>query len=230
MDKRITKAMLLAAGLGTRLRPLTEHVPKPMLPLRGRPLIDYALEHLARTGVTEVVINLHHLAEQIESHVADGARYGLHVHYSFEPDILGTGGGIKKCEAFFRDGPFLIMNADTLIDLDLTTLMAHHFSQAGKGTLVVRPLQVDDTYNPLTVSVDGWLTRFGEGDLFYAGVQVATQTLLDVLPSDGPSCLIRDGIEPLLAQGTKFATFPHAGQWNDVGTPKRYTLAQRQEW
>lgn len=222
--------MLLAAGLGTRLRPLTDTVPKPMLPVPDTPLIDYALALLARGGIREVMINLHHLPECIRTHVGDGSRYGLRAHYSFEPEILGTGGGVKKCEGFFGNDPFLLMNADTLIDIDLNTLITHHHFHHTAGTLVVRALAAGVTYNPVSIDADGLLKEFGTGHHFYAGVQICTKALLDTLPSGQPACLIADGLKPLLAQGATIDTYLHTGRWNDVGTPERYAAAQHQGW
>lgn len=227
---QITKAMLLAAGLGTRLRPLTHTVPKPMLPVQGKPLIDYALTSLARARIRDVMLNLHHLPEQIQQHVGDGTRYGVCVHYSFEPKILGTGGGIKNCERFFGRDPFVVMNADTLIDLDLQVLINHHATHGAAGTLVIRPLAPGETYNPLTIRPDGHLAGFGKGTHFYAGVQACTISLLSILPVGRPCCLIREGLEPLLARGETIATLLHTGAWNDVGTPERYALATQQPW
>ncbi|MBI2345660.1 MAG: nucleotidyltransferase family protein [Deltaproteobacteria bacterium] len=226
----ITKGMLLAAGLGTRLRPLTDAVPKPMLRVGNRPLIDFALNTLARGGVKDVMINLHHLSEQIRTHVGDGNRYGLHISYSFEPTILGTGGGMKRCETFFGDAPFILMNADTLIAIDLSHVIAQFCAKGGDGLMVVRRLAPAETYKPVSISADGWLTGIGAGEHFYAGAQVCTKRLLDTLPEARPSCLIKDGLQPILAAGGRIGTFLHIGHWNDVGTPERYELAKRQDW
>ncbi|MBI4366571.1 MAG: nucleotidyltransferase family protein [Deltaproteobacteria bacterium] len=226
----VKKAMLLAAGLGTRLKPLTNTIPKPMLPVAGRPLINFALARLARAGVRDVMINLHHLPEQIRRHVGTGNAFGLRAHYSLEPQILGTGGGLKQCEGFFGDDPFLLMNADTLIALDLNKLIDRHFDRGGIGTLVVRKRHAEDPYRPLAVDAHGRLAGFGTGTHFYAGVQIGTAALLRQLPSGRPSCLIADGIEPLLAGNRPFWTFLHTGEWNDVGTPDRYALAQTWAW
>src|SRR3989449_1523283 len=120
------KAMVLAAGLGTRLRPLTDTLPKPLLPVAGRPLLEWNLLLLKRHGITEVIINLHHLGEQIVRALGDGARLGLRLAYSHEPTLQGTGGGIKQAAPFLKDGPFLVLNGDTLSDCDLMALIAAH--------------------------------------------------------------------------------------------------------
>ncbi len=121
------KAMILAAGLGERMWPLTEGRAKPSLPLLNRPIIAFTLEHLARNGVKEAVINLHYQPESIRGIVGDGRKLGLKVHYSEEPIILGTAGGLKKAEPLLKDsGTFLMINSDSLSDCDLAAAAGDH--------------------------------------------------------------------------------------------------------
>ena len=120
------KAMVLAAGLGTRMRPLTLLRAKPALPVMNRPLIHWTLERLARHGVREVVINLHHLPGSVTRAVGDGSAFGLKVHFTRERTILGTGGGPRKARALLGEGPVLIVNGDVLFDFDLGALMRQH--------------------------------------------------------------------------------------------------------
>ena len=115
------KAMILAAGLGTRLRPLTNHAPKCMLPLAGRPLIDWELQWLGSFGVTECVINLHYLPDMVRAYVGDGSQYGMRVHYSYEPELLGTAGAVKKVADFF-DEPFYVIYSDNFSQWDIAKL------------------------------------------------------------------------------------------------------------
>lgn len=118
-----TKAMVLAAGLGTRLRPLTDGLPKCMMPLAGKPLIDWTLRWLKRCSITECVINLHYLPEVVKDFVGNGAQYGLEVHYSYEPELLGTAGAVRKVAEFF-DEPFFVIYSDNFSQWDLTKLKA----------------------------------------------------------------------------------------------------------
>ncbi|MFO0707084.1 MAG: nucleotidyltransferase family protein [Nitrospira sp.] len=131
------KAMILAAGLGTRLRPLTNTIPKPLLPSAAR-LIVWNLLLLKRHGFRDVVINLHHLGPMIEQALGDGSRFGLRLIYSHEPVILGTGGGIKQAELHFSGEPVLILNGDTLFELDLGALCSFHRERKALATLVLR--------------------------------------------------------------------------------------------
>lgn len=226
---KIKKAMLLAAGLGTRLRPITYTTPKPLLPLNDHCLIDYTLGYLAKAGVERVMINLHHLGEQIRKHVGDGLKYELEVYYSEESKILGTGGGIKNCEKFFEGQPSIILNADALLKVDVASLVRRHFNSGAEATMVLKVLSGSDDYQPVTTDENGWVTGFNKGGKhFYVGLQILTQKFLDVLPPAGTeSCLIEDGYKPFIAQGGKVISLVYDGYFNDVGTPERYEQAIR---
>lgn len=227
MDYKITKAMLLAAGLGTRLRPLTLTTPKPLLPLNGALLIEHQLKYLASHGIKDVAINLHHLGEKIKLYVSNGNRYGINVTYSEELQILDTGGGIKKaCESF--DGPFVVLNADALISCDISALIKHHDKSNAAATMVLKELSEDDGYERVGVSKDGLVTGFGSGKYFYTGLQILGPEMLGILPPAGtPSCLIEDGYKKALGQGQRVAAFTYDGYFNDLGTPERYEKAKR---
>ena len=135
--------MVLAAGFGRRLRPLTDHMPKPLLPVGGRPMIEYTLLLLKKYGLTEVIINLHHCGDQIIKTLGDGSRLGLSIAYSTEKgEALGTGGGIKKAASFFEQSTFIVVNGDILIDIDLDKLISFHHAKQGLATLVLR--ETDD--------------------------------------------------------------------------------------
>src|SRR5579883_3042569 len=120
------KALVLAAGKGERLRPLTESIPKPMLELGGQPLIHYALLMLKRAGITQIAINVHHLAHRIESALGDGRGLGLEITYAPEAVLLGTGGPLCGLRSFFGSEPFVVANSDTIMDLDLPAMLAAH--------------------------------------------------------------------------------------------------------
>lgn len=130
------KAMVLAAGLGTRLRPLTEDKPKCLVPLAGRPLIGWTLEWLRRAGVTECVINLHYLPEKVQQYVGDGSGYGLRVTYSYEPELLGTAGAVNKVASFF-DTPFYVIYSDNFSQWDIRKLKFEYERNNSIGTVAV---------------------------------------------------------------------------------------------
>lgn len=220
----ITNAVLLAAGLGERLRPLTLTLPKPLLPLNGTTAIDEALHFLRRGGIEHVVVNLHHLGDKIKAHVGGGQRYRLTIRYSEEPTILGTGGGIKQAAARFGNTTFVVLNGVVLIDCDVRTVIAHHFKMGADATMVLRAHERNDRFTSVAVDAHGWITDFGgTGHHFYTGLQIVGPTLYQQLPPAGKkSCLIENGCRPLLAAGGRIAAFIHDGYWNKVETSERY--------
>ncbi|MFA4873812.1 MAG: nucleotidyltransferase family protein [bacterium] len=228
MTPGIDSAMLLAAGLGTRLRPLTLTTPKPLLPLDGVTLIDHQLNYLAHSGIRRVAINLHHLSRMIRDHVGDGGRYGLEIFFSEEPIILDTGGGIRKAAAFFGGRPFLALNSDALIDADISEVIAHHLRSSAAATMVVKKLADGYAYTPVAVDESLHVTGFGRGRHFYTGLQVLSEEVLRLMPPSGqPSCLINDGYVKLLSAGGTISAYEHEGYFNDLGTFERYEQAKR---
>lgn len=229
------KAMILAAGLGTRLRPLTETRPKPLLPVAGTPLIVWNLLLLRRHGVIEVLINLHHLGPMIEQTLGDGRRYGLTLTYSHEPVILGTGGGIKQAEPFFEGQPFLVLNGDTLLELDLDALMQAHRDRGALATMVLRedpdverwgPVVVDRTGRILSITGRGRMEGDAAQRLMFAGVHVMHPRLLREVPAGRESSIIEAYVRAI-TEGEPVYGYRMAGYWSDVGTPERYAQAQR---
>jgi NDP-sugar pyrophosphorylase family protein len=225
------KAMILAAGLGTRLRPLTDTVPKALVPVNGEPLITYSLKLLKKQGVTEVLINLHYLGDLIEKELGDGRKFGMKISYSQEPTVLGTGGGIKKGKNFFGKDPFFVLNSDVLIDLDLKKFLEFHQKKKGIATMTVRPREADSQETAVFLGTDDRIRSIGgegkkeERAVMYTGIQILEPEFLKYLPENG--CLIRQGYQPALADGQKVFGFLYEGYWNDLGTLERYRQAER---
>ncbi|MBN1282744.1 MAG: NTP transferase domain-containing protein [Proteobacteria bacterium] len=228
MAHGIESAMLLAAGLGTRLRPLTLTTPKPLLPLDGGLLIDHQLRYLAGAGIKRVVVNLHHLGRMIRDHAGDGGRYGLEILYSEEPKILGTGGGIKAAARFFGRAPFVVLNADGLTAADIAAAAESHSRSGADATLVVKRLDDGDSYTPLSVAEDGSVESFGRGDHFFTGLSIMGPAIFDALPAAGrEACLIEDGLKVLIERKGKTGSHLYEGYFNDLGTPERYERAKQ---
>ncbi len=225
------KGMILSAGLGTRLRPLTLATPKALLMVRERPLIDYSLRLLQKYGIQEVVINLHYLGKLIERELGDGKKYRLKIHYSWEKEILGTGGGIKKAASFFKGEPLIVLNSDILIDVDLRKLVRFHQKKRGLATMVIRPREPNSGFSQIQIGKGDRIISIQEaasgGDWMYTGVQVIEPRLLDYLPRSKASCIIRQGYRPALAAGEKVFAFRYDGYWNDIGTMDRYRQVER---
>ena len=226
------KAMVLAAGLGLRMRPLTLLRAKPVLPVLDRPLLQFTLERLAKAGVREVVVNLHHLPESVVQAIGPGRRHGLRIRYSREPEILGTGGGPRAVRAFFGREPFLLVNGDVFFDFDLRALVARHMSSGAVATLALRPQPDARSYSPVVTDKRGRIlsiagrprARRGTRSMF-ASVHVLDPRLLERLPV-GPSDSVRDLYLPLLAEGTHLAGVRCSGAWYDFGRPSLYRDAQ----
>ena len=228
------KAMVLAAGLGQRLRPLTAFMPKPLLPIAGEPLILWNLLLLRRYGITEVMVNLHYLGEQIEAALGSGSRWGLHLAYSHEPVLLGTGGGIKQVEAFFMGEEFLVLNADIVVELDLRQVIAHHAERRPLATMVLREdaeaaawgeIKLGRSEQVVSINGLGRPDQAAVGGYMFTGVHVMHPRLLDGIPRGVASSII-DAYLHALEAGEGVAAYVMNGYWSDVGTPERYRQTQ----
>ena len=215
------KAMVLAAGLGTRMRPLTLDRAKPVLPVLNRPLLHWTLEMLASHGVEEVMINLHYLPRSVRAAVGDGRAFGLKVSYSFERDILGTGGGPRKVRHWIGDETLLLLNGDVVFDFDLTALRRRHERAGGPATLALLPNPDPRHYSPVITGPDGRGTVS-----MFTGAHILDPALLDRLPR-GPSETVRHLYAPLIAEGRPPLGVRLRGPWYDLGSPSLY-LASHQ--
>jgi aminoglycoside/choline kinase family phosphotransferase len=222
------KALLLAAGLGTRLRPYTLTTPKALFTLAGRPLLEIHIRNLAAAGCEAVGVNTHHLPGPIEAFVA-ARRFGIPVHLRHEPAILGTGGAIRNWADFWDHRPFLVLNADIHTTIDLRQVYGFHLRRRPAATLVL----VDDPeFNTVSVDADGRVRGFCEtsanapaGALTFTGIQVLDPVVLDYLPERGFGHSIAAFRAMIAAGKTVRALVPAQGDWKDLGTPARYRQA-----
>lgn len=221
------KAMILAAGLGERMRPLTDITPKPLLEVSGKPLIHYHLEGLAAAGVEEVVINTCHLAEQLESNIGTGQLWGLNVQYSRESEPLETAGGIIKALPMLGNDPFIIVNGDIWTDYPFEQLLNQSLCESCLAHLVMIDNPLQHAQGDFYLTDVGMLYhRAGEGAKAktYAGIGVYTPAFFDVA-----ACLEGDvggklPLRPLLLKAIKAKQLSaeyFSGKWVDVGTPER---------
>jgi NDP-sugar pyrophosphorylase family protein len=232
------RAMILAAGLGTRMRPLSDLLPKPVLPVLGIPLIAWPLAWLARHRFTEVVLNLHHLPGATRAAAEAWAPPGLALHFSEEPELLGTGGGIRRAAAFLRESdPSLVVSGDMICDLDLGALVARHLARGDRATLALRADPRADRFG--TIGVDGAgrirriARRFDLGGEAAAGVNVSVYLFaaraFDSLPARPVFNHLDDWLAPELAAGAgdlRGEVVPESDLlWEPVGTPGEYLAA-----
>lgn len=228
------RAMILAAGKGTRLRPLTNRTPKAMVPVDGRPLLEYNIELLRAHGVREIAINLHAHADTITEHFGDGSRFGVSLTYSFEPQLLGTAGGVKELESFFRDGPFYVVYGDVLTRLDLSSLLAYHQGRGAMGTIALH--QPEDLTRCGVVQQDenGWITDFIEKPASgmkpdawaNAGIYLLEPELLQTMSADVPQDFGSDVFPEIVEHSGGLAGYRSDAVFWDVGSAERLRLAE----
>jgi len=209
------KAMILAAGRGERLRPLTDRIPKPLAPIAGEPLLGHQLRWLAAAGIRELVINLHHLGEQIEATFGDGAAFGLQITYSRETELLETGGGIVNALPLLGDAPFLLLNGDIYTDFSLRQLPAALAADAD-AHLVLTPTPGFRQRGDFEFA-DGRVTARGTGYV-YCGISILRPALFAGRRAEPFS--LRDLFFESLARGALSAQI-WDGFWTDIGTPEQ---------
>ncbi len=231
------KAMVFAAGRGERLRPLTETVPKALVPVAGRPMIDYPLLLLRHYGISEVIINLHHLGEQIEAYLGNGKRFDLDILYSKEPELLDTGGGLLKAKPFLERETFIVINTDVMIDLPLAKSIAFHKSTGATATLVLRPDPHADRFGSMEIDSEGRIHRFlnvgrppGTGTkLMFTGVQILEPRIFDYMKTEQVGKKFgttKDTYPQMMVHGERLYGFCFNGFWSDLGTPERIKEAE----
>ncbi len=230
------KAMILTAGLGTRLRPLTLERAKPAVPLLGKPLIIRLIEKLTEAGIGPFRLNLHHLPSTIESVFDIPLSNNLQVSFSYEQEILGTAGGLKSNESFFDDETFVMVNGDIVMEFPLKEALAFHHGRGAIATLLLVPQSAPYAYYPVQIDEDHRLWNFKntgacgtprEGAYVFTGVHIIEPEIFDFIPS-GRFCEINDEVYPAaLRSGKDICGFPVEGYWNDLGNPRRYLEAQK---
>ena len=209
------KAMILAAGRGERMRPLTEHTPKPLLTVAGKPLIVWHLESLASAGYKEIVINHAHLGAQIEAALGDGSRWGLSIQYSAEPVALETAGGIANALHLLGEAPFLVVNGDTFTTVDFSSIQLPS-NMLAHLVLIDNPPQHPN--GDFAIS-NGMLENTGEPMLTFSGIGVYHPSLFAGVKQGDPAKLaplLRDAMTQRRASAEYFS-----GVWHDIGTPER---------
>ena len=214
------RAMVLAAGLGTRLRPLTYEISKPMVPVLDRPVMEHIVDLLARHSFTEVIANLHHFPDSIREH------FGERLSYHYEPELLGTAGGVRACARFLGDEPFLVISGDSLTDIDLQALVATHARRGGIATLAVK--QVPDTreFGVVLHDRDGRVTGFQEkpdpeealSELGNCGIYMFEPAIFDYFPERPFVDWAQDVFPALLAGDVPFYIHEVGEYWNDIGS------------
>lgn len=240
------KGMILAAGKGTRVRPLTYDLPKAMIPILGKPVMEYLVEHLAAHGVTQLMVNTSHQAERIEQYFGDGRRFGVNIGYSFEgyisngeivPFALGSAGGMKHIQEFggFFDETTFVICGDAIIDLDLTAALAEHRRRGALVSVITRevPLKEVSSYGVVVCDGEGRVRSFQEkpaaaeakSNCVSTGIYLFEPEALDLIPANRIYDIGADLFPRLVADGLPFYAQRHAFHWIDIGRVADYWLA-----
>ncbi len=220
----------MAAGLGTRLRPLTYEVPKPVVPVVNRPVIEHILELLPRHGFAEVISNLHWFPDAIRDRIGDGSALGVELTYRYEEELLGTAGGVRNVADFFGDEPFLVMAGDALTDIDLTALREAHERNGGIATLAVKRVANVSEYGVVITGSDGRVQGFQEkpdpaealSDLASCMIYVLEPEIFDYFPDRPVVDFALDVFPALLESDVPFHVHAIDEYWNDVGSLPEY--------
>ncbi len=221
------QALILAGGEGTRLRPLTTTVPKPVVPLVDRPFIAFMLDWLRSHEVHDIVMSCGHMASGVRNVLGDGSAFGVMLRYVEEPQPLGTGGALKYAAPLLEDR-FLMLNGDVLTDIDLSAQLAQHERTGARATLALTPVEDPSAYGLVRTADGGEVTEFVEKPApdqidtrnISAGAYVLERSVLDLLEEDQPASIERDVFPRLVGNG--LYGFVSDGYWLDIGTPERY--------
>lgn len=227
--------MILAAGRSTRLGRLGARLPKPMLPLGGRPLLAWTLERLRAAGLSEVVINLHHALAAIPAHFGDGAAWGLQITYLIEDELLGTAGGVRNARHLLQAETFLVVYGDTVLDWDPAPALREHRRHRPLATIVVAEVDDPSALGVVRFDADGRITAFVEkpgprpelGRWVNAGLYILEPSIFDHLPARGPSDFGADVFPALLQRALPLRAYPRPRPLLVIDTPRRYRAARR---
>jgi len=226
------KAMVLAAGFGTRLQPLTRVLPKPMFPVLGRPLLSHTFDILESANITDVAVNVHHLPDFIINYFEKEKPPDLNLHFSREEKILGTAGGIKKMESFLEGGPFILINSDIITDIKLDKVIDFHKKNNSKLTLVVRQDISPEQYDSIEICKDGRIVHFvGASSMnipgnttrvMFTGIQIIEPEIFKRIP-EGQFCGTTENIFPQMIQDeVPVYGYVYNGYWKDMGNRENY--------
>ena len=234
------KAMILAAGFGTRLFPLTIDRTKPAIPFLGKPLVGYVAEYVATHGFKDIVVNLHHQPDSVIDALGDGSRFGVHIDYTREePKILGTAGALDKARSYLENDTFLVVNGKIITDIDIGAAMETHVDSGALATMVLKPNTKREKFT-IVETDNGLVTGFGdyaqplneqelkdiehpaETPLMFTGIHIMEPRVFDYIPRDQYSDIVPVFYGPAIAKGEKIAAHVTDGEWFELSTIPRY--------
>jgi NDP-sugar pyrophosphorylase family protein len=241
------KAMILAAGFGTRLFPLTIDRTKPAIPFLGKPLVGYVAEYIAQFGFTEIIVNLHHQPESVKNALGDGSRFGVKIEYTIEePDILGTAGALDNARHLLEDDTFLIINGKIITDIDIAAALETHKNSGSLATMVLKENALRERFT-IVETENNQVTGFGEfprnigqqsavssqnkihnlnceirNPLMFTGIHIFEPRVFEYIPRGVYSDIVPTFYRPAIARGEKIAAHITRGNWFELSTIPRY--------
>lgn len=233
----VSKAMIMAAGVGSRLDPLTQEVPKPLVPVANRPVMDILLETLASLSIKNVVANTHYKGEQIVERYRKN-EFGINFNYIHEKDLSGTAGGVKKCQFFFEEGDdFLVLSADGLTNADIKAEIEAHKLSGAIATMGIKKIPSDEVshFGVVVVDNEGFVSEFQEkpsvkeakSDFINTGIYIFNYKIFDFIPENTFYDFAKNVFPDLLSKGIKINTFEIKDYWSDIGTIDQYIQSTR---
>ena len=221
-----TQALILAGGLGTRLRTIVKDKPKPMVRIAGKPFLAYQLEFLRSFRVTSLILCVGHLHEHVQAYFGDGDDWGVKIQYSVEDRLLGTAGALKNAEKFV-EGTFLALNGDSFFDLDLAKFIQFHENRGGLGTIALKELSDASCYGSVRLNAENMILSFEEKSekltalaQINAGIYILEPTIFDFIPRARKTSLERETFPSILEKGHRLFGYPTDAFFVDVGTPE----------
>ena len=233
------KAVIIAGGLGTRLRPLTYNTPKPIVPVANRPFVVHQIELLKQHGVDEIILNLHYLSDAIKEILNDGKEWGIKIRYSIEQAPLGTAGAVKNAEEYFRDEELIVVfNGDVLTDANISEIIKFHKSKNALATLTLTPVDDPTPYGLVLCAGDGRVNQFIEKPSWErvegigrkninAGIYILDPKIFRDVKKDSPVMFEHHVFPDLLSKGKTVYGYESDAYWIDIGNPEKYRLAHR---
>jgi mannose-1-phosphate guanylyltransferase len=223
------RGMILAGGLSTRLYPLTLDVPKPLVPVLDRPVVDHIIDYLSTHGVDDIVINVHYFADAIESYIGDGSRWNVRIEYLREPKLMGSAGAVKQVETRFAD-TFIVIGCDDVTDVDLSAAIDFHKGHQAEATIVLAEAQDVSQYGVVVVDPDGRIQEFQEkpkpgterSNLVNTGIYIFEPAVLARIPAQTFHDFGKEVFPNMLAAGARFFGTRQSAYWCDIGTPREY--------
>jgi NDP-sugar pyrophosphorylase family protein len=236
----LMKAMILAAGFGTRLFPLTIDRTKPAIPFLGKPLVGYVAEYVGRFGINDVIVNLHHQPDSVIAALGDGKKFGVHIEYTFEePRILGTAGALDNARKHLEDDTFVIINGKIITDIDIAAAIETHRNSGALATMVLKPNVRREKFTVVEVA-DDLVTGFGDfaqplteeeirdaehdtvSPMMFTGIHILEPRVFEYIPRGVYSDIVPTVYLPALARGERIAAHITEGEWFELSTIPRY--------